>query len=166
MTEKDIVVEKIQALKFWDHVYQEVLRLVLEKENALNNFTMSGLDHVTSQGGWKIHEETIPILIKVVKFGSLSEVIFDFALGFYWQIESFGVVSHCVQLLSQLSLFIVLVLNQRCNVSNSERIEIDSHDHPNESPNVFKVMSESKISVANSCDSLECPVEGLSVLVK
>lgn len=105
-------------------------------------------------------------MIKVVKFRSLSEVIFDFALGFYGQIESLGIVGHCVQLLSQLSLFVILILNQRCNVSNSKGIEIYPHNHPNESPNVLKVVSESKVSVANSCDSLECPVEGLSVLVK
>lgn len=49
LTEKDVVIEEVQALQSRDDVNQEVLRLVSEETDTFDNLTMSGLNDISSK---------------------------------------------------------------------------------------------------------------------
>jgi len=41
LTKQDIIVEQTETLEFWNHINEEILRLVLEESDTFDNLTMS-----------------------------------------------------------------------------------------------------------------------------
>ena len=89
------------------------------------------MHNIISETWRKLLEEGIPISIGDFGLGLILKEGFDFVLGTDWKIVLCRILIQSIQLGVEDSCLGVHSSDDTTNISNGERVEIYSNDHPN-----------------------------------
>ena len=82
-----------------------------------------------------------------------------------WQVKFQTIFIQRSQLLVENWCLYVHILDDVCNVSDSERIEIDTYKHPEEGNVIFTFGGNTEITITYCCNCLKGPIDRIQVLV-
>lgn len=89
---KDIIIEQAQVFELWDDREQELLRLISEEADAFDDLTTGSFQHICSERGRQLFEETIPITIIADCSGLVLKEVFDLGLSGRRKLIFLGIV--------------------------------------------------------------------------